>query len=211
MWDSSKCHVSCAEEVSIIFTGTKVWLRKNTFCREKNVCVLFIIMIIRVIRPWASQLFEKIILSKWKFSILHSSCWFLQTACLIQTQKCAPVLYSGLTGLQLMITFIDSAVTNTLVIKLRKCQTIVKNTNQNSRKPKYIQSQRKAECLPHSAVTLCGFFFAVDSGSINACEKTSFVFLRQELPVRLSNIMKEINLLPDKLLTTPSVQMVQSW
>uniref|UniRef100_A0A674NYI9 Protein-serine/threonine kinase n=1 Tax=Takifugu rubripes TaxID=31033 RepID=A0A674NYI9_TAKRU len=47
--------------------------------------------------------------------------------------------------------------------------------------------------------------------SINACEKTSFVFLRQELPVRLSNIMKEINLLPDRLLTTPSVQMVQSW
>lgn len=49
------------------------------------------------------------------------------------------------------------------------------------------------------------------SGSINACEKTSFVFLRQELPVRLSNIMKEINLLPSKLLTTPSVQTVQSW
>ncbi|KAJ0060306.1 hypothetical protein NL108_010131, partial [Boleophthalmus pectinirostris] len=47
--------------------------------------------------------------------------------------------------------------------------------------------------------------------SINACEKTSFVFLRQELPVRLSNIMKEINLLPDKLLTTPSVKMVQGW
>ncbi|KAI3365477.1 hypothetical protein L3Q82_010564 [Scortum barcoo] len=51
----------------------------------------------------------------------------------------------------------------------------------------------------------------IDFGSINACEKTSFVFLRQELPVRLSNIMKEINLLPDKLLTTQSVQMVQSW
>uniref|UniRef100_A0A8C4IG45 Protein-serine/threonine kinase n=1 Tax=Dicentrarchus labrax TaxID=13489 RepID=A0A8C4IG45_DICLA len=47
--------------------------------------------------------------------------------------------------------------------------------------------------------------------SINACEKTSFVFLRQELPVRLSNIMKEINLLPDKLLTTQPVKMVQSW
>ncbi|XP_063077725.1 pyruvate dehydrogenase (acetyl-transferring) kinase isozyme 2, mitochondrial [Engraulis encrasicolus] len=51
----------------------------------------------------------------------------------------------------------------------------------------------------------------LDFGSSNACEKTSFVFLRQELPVRLSNIMKEINLLPDRLLTTPSVQMVQSW
>ncbi|KAK1793973.1 hypothetical protein P4O66_010875 [Electrophorus voltai] len=51
----------------------------------------------------------------------------------------------------------------------------------------------------------------IDFGSTNACEKTSFVFLRQELPVRLSNIMKEINLLPDRLLSTPSVQMVHSW
>lgn len=51
----------------------------------------------------------------------------------------------------------------------------------------------------------------LDFGSTNACEKTSYVFLRQELPVRLSNIMKEINLLPDRLLTTPSVQMVQNW
>uniref|UniRef100_A0A6Q2Y2J3 Protein-serine/threonine kinase n=1 Tax=Esox lucius TaxID=8010 RepID=A0A6Q2Y2J3_ESOLU len=45
----------------------------------------------------------------------------------------------------------------------------------------------------------------------NACEKTSFTFLRQELPVRLANIMKEINLLPDNLLKTPSVRLVQSW
>ncbi|XP_047428054.1 pyruvate dehydrogenase (acetyl-transferring) kinase isozyme 2, mitochondrial-like [Mugil cephalus] len=51
----------------------------------------------------------------------------------------------------------------------------------------------------------------LDFGTINACERTSFVFLRQELPVRLSNIMKEINLLPDKLLSTPSVQLVQNW
>ncbi|XP_076609577.1 pyruvate dehydrogenase (acetyl-transferring) kinase isozyme 2, mitochondrial-like [Chaetodon auriga] len=51
----------------------------------------------------------------------------------------------------------------------------------------------------------------LDFGSINACERTSFVFLRQELPVRLSNIMKEINLLPDRLLATPSVHLVQSW
>uniref|UniRef100_A0A8C6TTY4 Protein-serine/threonine kinase n=1 Tax=Neogobius melanostomus TaxID=47308 RepID=A0A8C6TTY4_9GOBI len=48
----------------------------------------------------------------------------------------------------------------------------------------------------------------LDFGSTNACERTSFVFLRQELPVRLSNIMKEINLLPEHLLTTPSVQLV---
>ena len=51
----------------------------------------------------------------------------------------------------------------------------------------------------------------VFSGSVNACEKTSFMFLRQELPVRLANIMKEISLLPDNLLRTPSVQLVQSW
>ncbi|TRY90448.1 hypothetical protein DNTS_011811 [Danionella cerebrum] len=48
-------------------------------------------------------------------------------------------------------------------------------------------------------------------GSENACEKTSFTFLRQELPVRLANIMKEIDLLPDNLLRTPSVRLVQSW
>ncbi|KAM6268936.1 pyruvate dehydrogenase (acetyl-transferring) kinase isozyme 1, mitochondrial isoform 2-T2 [Porphyrio hochstetteri] len=51
----------------------------------------------------------------------------------------------------------------------------------------------------------------LDFGSENACEKTSFMFLRQELPVRLANIMKEISLLPDNLLKTPSVQLVQSW
>ncbi|XP_012688362.1 pyruvate dehydrogenase kinase, isozyme 4 [Clupea harengus] len=51
----------------------------------------------------------------------------------------------------------------------------------------------------------------LDFGSANACEKTSFVFLRQELPVRLANIMKEIDFLPDKLLRTPSLQMLHSW
>ncbi|KAK5860995.1 hypothetical protein PBY51_022428 [Eleginops maclovinus] len=51
----------------------------------------------------------------------------------------------------------------------------------------------------------------LDFGSENACEKTSFTFLRQELPVRLANIMKEINLLPDNLLRTPSVKLVQGW
>ncbi|XP_061649468.1 pyruvate dehydrogenase (acetyl-transferring) kinase isozyme 1, mitochondrial isoform X1 [Phyllopteryx taeniolatus] len=51
----------------------------------------------------------------------------------------------------------------------------------------------------------------LDFGSENACEKTSFTFLRQELPVRLANIMKEINLLPDNLIRTPSVRLVQSW
>ncbi|XP_072531061.1 pyruvate dehydrogenase (acetyl-transferring) kinase isozyme 2, mitochondrial-like isoform X2 [Salminus brasiliensis] len=51
----------------------------------------------------------------------------------------------------------------------------------------------------------------LDFGSVNACEKTSFKFLRQELPVRLANIMKEIRLLPPRLLSTPSAQLVHSW
>uniref|UniRef100_A0AAR2KPT9 Protein-serine/threonine kinase n=1 Tax=Pygocentrus nattereri TaxID=42514 RepID=A0AAR2KPT9_PYGNA len=51
----------------------------------------------------------------------------------------------------------------------------------------------------------------LDFGSVNACEKTSFRFLRQELPVRLANIMKEIRLLPPRLLSTPSAQLVHSW
>ncbi|GFY10326.1 [Pyruvate dehydrogenase [Trichonephila clavipes] len=44
-----------------------------------------------------------------------------------------------------------------------------------------------------------------------ACERTSFIFLRKELPVRLANIMKEIQLLPENLLRMPSVGLVQSW
>ncbi|XP_030056598.1 pyruvate dehydrogenase kinase, isozyme 4 [Microcaecilia unicolor] len=51
----------------------------------------------------------------------------------------------------------------------------------------------------------------LDFGTGNACEKTSFAFLRHELPVRLANIMSEIAILPDPLLCTPSVQLVQSW
>ncbi|KAK6619869.1 hypothetical protein RUM44_006269 [Polyplax serrata] len=44
-----------------------------------------------------------------------------------------------------------------------------------------------------------------------ACEHKSFQFLRQELPVRLSNIMKEIHLLPQNLLRMPSVRLVNEW
>ncbi|XP_042328685.1 pyruvate dehydrogenase kinase, isozyme 4 isoform X2 [Sceloporus undulatus] len=51
----------------------------------------------------------------------------------------------------------------------------------------------------------------LDFGSTNACERTSFSFLRHELPVRLANILKEIDLLPSPLLSTPSVQLVKSW
>lgn len=68
-----------------------------------------------------------------------------------------------------------------------------------------------------SKLGACSVFFFTDSGlhvtagSANACEKTSFVFLRQELPVRLANIMKEIDFLPDKLLSTPSLKLLTSW
>jgi len=44
----------------------------------------------------------------------------------------------------------------------------------------------------------------------NACEKTSYLFLCKEVPVRLANIMKEIHLLPEGLLKMPSASTVQS-
>ena len=42
-----------------------------------------------------------------------------------------------------------------------------------------------------------------------ATEKESFLFLQKEIPVRLSNIMKEINLLPGNLLQMPSILILQ--
>eukprot|EP00092_Neocalanus_flemingeri_P046828 GFUD01052851.1.p1 GENE.GFUD01052851.1~~GFUD01052851.1.p1 ORF type:complete len:426 (-),score=101.84 GFUD01052851.1:101-1378(-) len=42
-------------------------------------------------------------------------------------------------------------------------------------------------------------------------EEKSFTFLRTEIVVRLSNIMKEINLLPGNLLQMPSVLILQDW
>ncbi|KAE9556098.1 hypothetical protein FO519_000732 [Halicephalobus sp. NKZ332] len=41
--------------------------------------------------------------------------------------------------------------------------------------------------------------------------KSSFLFLRNELLVRLANIMQEINLLPPKLLCMPSTKLVSDW
>ncbi|XP_033220230.1 pyruvate dehydrogenase (acetyl-transferring) kinase, mitochondrial isoform X1 [Belonocnema kinseyi] len=49
----------------------------------------------------------------------------------------------------------------------------------------------------------------IDFG-LSACERKSFIFLRKELPVRLANIMKEIHLLPENLLRTPSVGFVNN-
>lgn len=51
----------------------------------------------------------------------------------------------------------------------------------------------------------------LDFGRENACEKTSYMFLRKELPVRLANTMREVTLLPDNLLSQPSVKLVQKW
>jgi len=45
----------------------------------------------------------------------------------------------------------------------------------------------------------------------NATEVESYQFLRREIPVRLSNIMKEINLLPSSLLQMPSCLLLQEW
>ena len=42
-----------------------------------------------------------------------------------------------------------------------------------------------------------------------ATEAESFSFLSKEIPVRLSNIMKEINLLPGNLLHMPSLLILQ--
>ncbi|XP_051733004.1 pyruvate dehydrogenase kinase, isozyme 3b [Ctenopharyngodon idella] len=51
----------------------------------------------------------------------------------------------------------------------------------------------------------------LDFGRENACEKTSFMFLRKELAVRLANTMREVNLLPVNLQSQPSVKLVESW
>ncbi|KAK6970395.1 pyruvate dehydrogenase (acetyl-transferring) kinase isozyme 3 mitochondrial [Biomphalaria glabrata] len=49
------------------------------------------------------------------------------------------------------------------------------------------------------------------TGQKNGSSQQSYIFLQKELPVRLANIMKEINLLPENLLKMPSVQLVISW
>lgn len=42
-------------------------------------------------------------------------------------------------------------------------------------------------------------------------QKSSYLFLRKELLVRLAGIMKEISLLPQELLIMPSVRLVREW
>lgn len=89
-------------------------------------------------------------------------------------------------------------------VAMRWVRALLKNASLAGA-PKYIEHFSKFSPSPLSMKQF------LDFGSSNACEKTSFTFLRQELPVRLANIMKEINLLPDRVLGTPSVQLVQSW
>ncbi|XP_060111401.1 pyruvate dehydrogenase kinase, isozyme 2 isoform X1 [Heteronotia binoei] len=88
---------------------------------------------------------------------------------------------------------------------MRLLRCLLKGQSALAGAPKYIEHFSKFSPSPLSMKQF------LDFGSSNACEKTSFTFLRQELPVRLANIMKEINLLPDRVLSTPSVQLVQSW
>lgn len=51
----------------------------------------------------------------------------------------------------------------------------------------------------------------LDFGSKTGDQVKSYKFLRQEVPVRLANIMKEIRLLPPPLLAMPSVKTVIGW
>ncbi|KAF4098373.1 pyruvate dehydrogenase kinase, isozyme 3b isoform X1 [Onychostoma macrolepis] len=51
----------------------------------------------------------------------------------------------------------------------------------------------------------------LDFGRENACEKTSYMFLKKELAVRLANTMREVTLLPTNLQSQPSVKLVESW
>ncbi|KAI1717658.1 mitochondrial branched-chain alpha-ketoacid dehydrogenase kinase domain-containing protein [Ditylenchus destructor] len=45
----------------------------------------------------------------------------------------------------------------------------------------------------------------------NGSATTSYCFLKTELLVRMANIMKEFDLLPEKLLATPSARLVSEW
>lgn len=51
----------------------------------------------------------------------------------------------------------------------------------------------------------------VEFGKGNTDARKSFAFLRKEIPVRLANIMNEINLQPSVLRQMPSVQQVAGW
>ncbi|XP_075052618.1 pyruvate dehydrogenase kinase, isozyme 3 [Mixophyes fleayi] len=83
---------------------------------------------------------------------------------------------------------------------MRLCIYLLKNTI-----PNQIEYYSKFSPSPLSIKQL------LDFGRNNACEKTSYLFLRKELPVRLANTLQEVNLLPENLLQRPSVKLVRSW
>ncbi|KAE8622352.1 hypothetical protein XENTR_v10005207 [Xenopus tropicalis] len=83
---------------------------------------------------------------------------------------------------------------------MRLCRFLLKNTV-----PSQIEYYSKFSPSPLSIKQF------LDFGRNNACEKTSYLFLRKELPVRIANSLKEVNLLPESLLQRPSVKLVRSW
>ncbi|XP_072284006.1 pyruvate dehydrogenase kinase, isozyme 3 [Pyxicephalus adspersus] len=83
---------------------------------------------------------------------------------------------------------------------MRLCRYLLKNTI-----PNQIEYYSKFSPSPLSIKQF------LDFGRNNACEKTSYLFLRKELPVRLANTLKEVNLLPESLVQRPSVKLVRSW
>ncbi|KAI1242728.1 hypothetical protein IHE44_0000271 [Lamprotornis superbus] len=90
-------------------------------------------------------------------------------------------------------------------IALRSAAPLAGTSAASGRLPQEVEQFSRFSPSPLSIKQL------LDFGSTNGCERTSFSFLRQELPVRFANILKEIDLLPDKLLGTPSVKLVKSW
>ena len=64
--------------------------------------------------------------------------------------------------------------------------------------------------IPFGFNKLWDFLFRYVSGTKTGTEATSFEFLRFELPVRLANIMQEINHMPNILQKMPSFAMVKS-
>ncbi|XP_052804825.1 pyruvate dehydrogenase (acetyl-transferring) kinase isozyme 2, mitochondrial-like isoform X2 [Mya arenaria] len=69
----------------------------------------------------------------------------------------------------------------------------------------YVERYSKYNPSPLSMQTL------LDFGSKTGTEESSFEFLRDELLVRLANIMKEFNLLPVSFQQRGSVAMVRNW
>lgn len=73
-----------------------------------------------------------------------------------------------------------------------------------------MKSMQKLDELSHFNPSPLSLRQFVEFGKI-ASEADSFDFLRREVPVRMANVMKEINLLPSVLLQMPSVLLIQEW